>query len=272
MVNKARTRWLILPFAMFVATRVFAADDPTSEQVYEAARTGHLSQAERMIAQVLRDHARSGKAHYVAAEVYAREGKTSLARQELDTAQALQPGLPFAKPEAVAALRKELGRSTPNRIIVNDSQAHIPWGTVALLLGSVGVLCILFRKRSQSSAAVYSPYPSAAPVPAGMPVGSGAGGINSAPSMGSGIGSGMASGLASGLAIGAGVVAGEELARHFLESGRIEGPVVLPQSQSSADSDNSDMGGSDFGLTDSGTWDDDSERSSADVSGGDDWN
>src|ERR1700689_2135100 len=80
---------------------VLADTDPSMEQIYQEARGGHLDQAQQMIDQVLRDHPRSAKAHYVQAELYAKEGKTALARSELSAADELDPGLPFAKPQAV---------------------------------------------------------------------------------------------------------------------------------------------------------------------------
>jgi len=55
-------------------------------QIYDAAASGHLDQAQQMITQVLADHPNSAKAHYVQAELYAKEGKISLARAELATA------------------------------------------------------------------------------------------------------------------------------------------------------------------------------------------
>jgi len=44
------------------------ATDPTVHQIYEAAQAGHFDQAQQMLDQVLRDHPKSGKAHYVVAE------------------------------------------------------------------------------------------------------------------------------------------------------------------------------------------------------------
>jgi hypothetical protein len=41
-------------------------------QIYEAATTGHLEQAQEMITQVLTNHPKSAKAHRVRAEVYAK--------------------------------------------------------------------------------------------------------------------------------------------------------------------------------------------------------
>src|SRR5271166_5764570 len=78
-----------------------AADaDPTVHQIYEAATTGHLDQAQQMMDQVLRHHPNSSKAHFVQAELYAREGKTGLARAELKRAEELKPGLPDERPQA----------------------------------------------------------------------------------------------------------------------------------------------------------------------------
>src|SRR6202045_4402730 len=88
------------------------AADPTMNQIYEAAAGGHLDQAQQMITQVLADHPNSAKAHYVQAELYAREGKTGPARTELATAEQLKPGLPFANPRAVQELKAQLGFHT----------------------------------------------------------------------------------------------------------------------------------------------------------------
>ena len=89
---------------------VAAADaEPTVHQIYEAATSGHLDQAQQMMDQVLRDHPNSAKAHYVQAELYAREGKAALARSELSQAEQLKPGLPDENPRSVQALKSELG-------------------------------------------------------------------------------------------------------------------------------------------------------------------
>src|SRR6185369_286045 len=101
MLKIIRYSWTLC-FAVLLASRAFAAADPTSEQIYQAAQSGHLAQAEQMIEQVLRDHPKSARAHYVAAEVYAKEGHLPAARRELATAQELAPGLPFAKANSVA--------------------------------------------------------------------------------------------------------------------------------------------------------------------------
>jgi hypothetical protein len=251
--------------------------DPTVHQIYEAAAAGHLDQAQQMMDQVLRDHPKSAKAHYIQAELYAKEGKTSLARAELAQAEGFDPGLTHENPRAVQALKAELGMvprtSQSPRVIGMTSApatAHFPWGTVLILALVVGVLWMLFRRRS-----TYSQYPAGAPAMGGGPAGGyGPGGYGGqgAP-MGGGMGSGIAGGLASGLAVGAGVVAGEELAHHFLDGDRREG-TALPPAASDSDwqqPDNGNMGGSDFGVNDPGSWDDSSGGGGGGGGGGDDW-
>src|SRR5690242_15090841 len=105
---------LILLVAL-AASGVALAALPTPHEVYQAADSGHLAQAQQMIEQVLQEKPRSGEAHYVAAQIYAREGNLSLARQELTRAESLEPGLPFAKPASVAALRNELAQGSGSR-------------------------------------------------------------------------------------------------------------------------------------------------------------
>src|SRR5277367_4585435 len=91
------------------------AADPTINQIYEAAAGGHLDQAQQMITQVLADHPSSAKAHYVQAELYAREGKISLARTELGNAERLNPGLTDFSARSVAELKAQLGEGTALR-------------------------------------------------------------------------------------------------------------------------------------------------------------
>src|ERR1700731_2491114 len=98
-----------MTFAVTMSLPAFADADPTMDQIYTAAAGGHLDQAQQMITQVLADHPTSAKAHYVQAELYAKEGKASLARSELSTAEQLKPGLPFASPRSVQELKAQLG-------------------------------------------------------------------------------------------------------------------------------------------------------------------
>ncbi len=266
-----------LTLAVTWGVPAFAADaDASVHQIYEAAEGGHLDQAQGMMDQVLKDHPQSARAHYVQAELYAKEGKLSLARSELAEAERLKPGLPGENPQSVQRLKSELGvggraEAAPRVIGMNSgvrTAPHFPWGTVLILLAVVGVLWMVFRRRSsygQYPAGVAGAGPGGYTGPGGgYGPGYGPGGMG-----GGGMGSGIGGGLASGLAVGAGVVAGEELAHRFLD-GRPEGSVAPQQAVENNDwnADNSNMGGSDFGVNDAGSgWDD----SSGGGGGGDDW-
>jgi clan AA aspartic protease (TIGR02281 family) len=83
--------------------------EPTMHQIYEAATIGHLDQAQEMITQVLANHPKSAKAHWVQAEVYAKANKTNLARSEVLEAERLNPGLTEISAKAVRQLKTELG-------------------------------------------------------------------------------------------------------------------------------------------------------------------
>jgi uncharacterized protein len=258
------------------AMSAMAADpDPTMSQIYAAAEGGHLDQAQQMITQVLADHPTSPKAHYVQAELFAKEGKTTEARAELGTAERLNPGLTDFSQRSVAELKGQLGlagsRPLPSQRVVvvpSRSEPSIPWGKLLIAAGVIALLFMLFRRRP-----AYNQYPSAGAVPGPGPgygpPGSGYGpGYGPGPMGGGGVGSGIAGGLASGLAVGAGVVAGEELAHHFLDGGRHDGGVIPSADAAEPGYSNSDMGGSDFGANDSGSWDDGGGSGGG---GGDDW-
>ena len=250
--------------AMAHSSPAAAEGDPTVDQIHTAAAGGHLDQAQQMITQVLTAHPNSAKAHFVQAELYAREGKASLARSELSTAEGLKPGLPFENPRSVQELKAQLGMgsrtSGPAVVRSEPAQRRFPMGTLLVLLGAGALLWMLFRRRSNNAQNNSGQYPAnRTPGMGGAPGAYGPGGYGPAP-MGGGIGSGIAGGLASGLAVGAGVVAGEELAHHFLDGGRGASGGVIPPAEageSGFSGDNADMGGSDFGMNDPASgWDD----------------
>jgi uncharacterized protein len=267
---------LVLVFAMACTVPVLADTDPTLHQVYEAAQTGHMDQAQQMMNQVLRDHPTSARAHFVEAELSARSGNFPKAREELARAQQLDPGLSFAKPEAVSALQRELARGTGFRTMpaphAVQARSPVSWGLILLIVAGVAILWALMRRRSQPQFG-YPQYPGAVSTPAGVPGGYGPGGYGAPGMGGGGMGSGMVGGLASGLAIGAGVVAGEELVRHMMD-GR-EGGVVPGggEYREPPPPENDNMGGSDFGVSDGGgSWDDGGGSfGGGDGGGGGDW-
>jgi len=83
------------------------------KQIYQAATTGHLDQAQQMITEVLANHPGSAKAHWVQAELFAKEGKGNLARSEVLEAERLNPGLTEFSPKSVRELKVQLGLPVP---------------------------------------------------------------------------------------------------------------------------------------------------------------
>jgi uncharacterized protein len=249
------------------ALPTFADALPTVDQIYQAEQAGHLDQAQQMVSQVLKEKPNSAKAHFVQAELFAKQGYLSQARSELNDAERLDASEDFAKPHALQELKAQLGehRAAGSQMaqLSARSETHFPWGTVLILALVVGALMMLFRRRST----YVQQYP-AGGTP-GMGGGPGYGpGYGPGPMGGGGVGSGIAGGLASGLAVGAGVVAGEELAHHFLDGGREPGASgFVPSADAAEPNNNSDAGGNDFGVNDAGSWDDGGSSGG----GGDDW-
>ena len=260
----------------FVLASISAqAADPSLNQVYQAAQSGNLGGALGMMDQVLRDHPNSAKAHFVEAELLAKEGRKDQASSELATAERLAPGLPFATPAAVGELRTVLAaRSSPAPMPLQAAApaSSLPWGM--LIVGGGLLAAILFfisRFRAQSRPLVYS---GAGPVAAGQAWGPGGQAMgptgygNAMPPASGGFGSGLMGSLATGAAMGAGVVAGEALMHRVFDGGQRSN--AAPDSGGLGASEpagqNYDMGGNDFGLSDNSGWDD-----SASSGGSDDW-
>jgi uncharacterized protein len=274
------TAAVMLVFVAAVSGVGHAADaDPSMSQVYDAARTGHIAEAQQMMNQVLRDHPQSARAHYVAAEVDAKAGNVAAARQELNIAQSLEPGLAFAQPAAVAALRSELAQGTTRYVGIPASTPHtnFPWLPVLLIGGGLAIVWMFVRARARQ-VVIPAQYPGSAGYPGGyvggMPMGGPMGGGVGFPGVVGG-GSGLVGGLASGLAVGAGMAAGEELVRHVFEGDRAMGQVA-PEREfiEPAPDPNAAMGGNDFGVSDASSWDDSSSSSWDDAGGsggGGDW-
>ena len=254
------------------------ADDalPTVDQIYAAEQAGHMDQAQQMISQVLKARPNSAKAHFVQAELFAKQGHLSQARSELNDAERLDASEDFAKPHALQELKAQLGagatgehRSAAGQMVQYPrSETHFPWGTLLIAAIVIGLLMMVFRRRTT----VVQQYPSGGGPGYGGAPGYGPGpGYGPPPMGGGGVGSGIVGGLASGLAVGAGVVAGEEVAHHFLDGDRHEGGGGFVPSADAAEPNynpNSDSGGNDFGVNDPGSWDDGGGGGGG---GGDDW-
>ncbi|MBK6008720.1 hypothetical protein JJB11_21690 [Ramlibacter ginsenosidimutans] len=244
---------LLLALVAF-AVHAQPAHEPTVDEIYQAAEHGDLVGARSMVDQVLAKHPNSAKAHYVKAEVAARQHEAALARGELQAAETLAPGLPFARPDAVSALRAQLGRPSRHAVTpVPDDALRQPahagrsgfpvGGFVALVL--IFIVAMTFVRSRLSAAAaptasVYPPqrpdeafgrydaphagYPSGAYQPGAYPPG--AYSATPAPSLGSTLGHG----LATGLAVGAGVVAAEEIGHRIFDhqGGALHAPAAAP--------------------------------------------
>lgn len=271
---------VMLASTAFINGSAFA-DEPTLHQIYQAAEAGKLNEAQTMMHEVLKAHPNSGKAHYVEAELLAKQGQLQKAEAELATAERLTPGLPFAKPQAVQHLRGLLGTSSGTRAmevpqvqaVQAASESAIPWGMLLTGVGLIAFIILAARFMSQRNAA-----PAAGGALAGAGPGNvspsygqpmqpyGAGNAGPVGAQGPGLGSRVMGGLATGAAVGAGVVAGEALMHHFMDGKDTHPQSLVPKEPAPSIQDNSlnDMGGSDFGVSDTSSWDDNS--------GGSDWN
>jgi tetratricopeptide (TPR) repeat protein len=271
-VIKTLTTRFLRAASLIAASLAYAAETPTLHQVYEAAQSGKMAEAQDMIQQVLKEHPNSAKAHFVDAELLAKAGQLANAKEELSTAERLEPGLPFAKPQAVQALKARISGTTQNIAPMTSAQpAHegFPWGLMLLGIGLIALIAIVVRALANRNNAPVI-YPGNNPNGASYP--NGQSGYAPMAPQASGMGGGLMSSLATGAALGAGVVAGEALAHHFIDGNKPEptpAPPAADTGSSFANAGTDNMGGMDFGIADNSSWDD--GASMADISGGDDW-
>lgn len=271
----------------------FAEGAPTLDQVYKAAQSGRLDDAQRMMDSVLKEHPDSAKAHFVEAELLAKQNQLGRAEAELNNAERLKPGLSFAKPEAVQDLKNRIAAT--HRVSQKQEGSFqatpgnsFPWGMLLIGAGVIAILFFVMRAfNSRNNAGNQDNYQQGgmqrtAPAPMqGQPYGQQAnaqpygGGMGPAAApagggFGGGMGGGIMGGLATGAAVGVGMVAGEALAHHFMDGGHSTAPAdSWRDSSGNMSSDN--MGGSDFGIADNSSWGDNSSiaDNSADDSGSD---
>jgi uncharacterized protein len=307
MLSRNIKRWLTVA-ALLGCSLAMAQSEPTLNQVYEAANAGKLEQAQVMMQQVLVAHPDSGKAHFVQAELSARQGNLSRARDELALAEKLAPGLPFAKSGAAQNLRNQLaakGSSESTSKAATSSSAPVrsaapasaassfPWG-MALALGAGVLALVVFLTRKKAPAPAqpqpFAPAASAANAqgsglsgPQTFGAASGAGPASGQPgygqpayghAAGNGLGGKVMGGLATGLAVGAGVMAAQAIGKNLMGGNNNENPA---HPQAAADNGhealagNSDLGGQNFGVSDAGSWDDAGVDVAGGMDGGGDW-
>jgi hypothetical protein len=258
---------LLAVLALAVAGVAAAATEATPDQISKAAQSGHLAEAQQMITQVLQDHPQNAKAHFFAAEIDARIGDFSAARDQLASARQLDPSESFTNPQALRSLERQLTgmrAALPGNPVQPFAPAvhrsTVPWGLIIILAIGAFILFAIFRGRSQS----YSQGYGQGQLPPGNP------GMQPGYGYGPGYppsgGSGLMGNLASGLAIGAGVAAGEELVRHVIDG---NSPGGVPPAADLRDPQNQDMGGPDFGSQDGSSWGNDGSGGDSGGWGGD---
>ena len=285
------SQWFVIALLLSFGFAM-AQSEPSLNQVYAAAQAGKLNDAQVMIQQVLISHPNSGKAHFVRAELYARQAKFDLARESLVSAEKFSPGLPFAKPEAVQALRAQLSIKTvfnsPSASAATYSSPVTPasvtsWQLPLLLAGGTLVAgYLIFRRRTPVAAPQQPDFsnqnglsgaqtfgmtgtgvaPPAYPSQPGYPQ------PGYPPQAGSGLGGKVMGGVATGLAVGAGIMAAEAIGRNLMgdHSSAAGHSSNLVNNDVQPVNGNPNMGGADFGINDGSSWDD---AGSVDAGGGD---
>jgi hypothetical protein len=282
--------------ALMGAGFAMAQAEPTMNQIYSTAQAGKLDEAQVMVQQVLISHPKSAKAYFVRAELFARQGKLDLARESLASAEKYAPGLPFAKPEAVQALRSQLAGKPQVKSVASPAvtyaapqapvQSSTSWALPLLLAGGVMVAgYFFFRRRNPQSLGSQTDYVNQNGLNGPQGFGMGGGAMQPQPAYpqpgypqgnpqqaGTGLGGRIMGGVATGLAVGAGVMAAEAIGRNLMGGHNSPTPQAdhLSNSNSSFEPtpQNTDMGGSNFGISDTSSWDD---GSSADAGGSSDW-
>jgi len=113
-------RWLIGLCGVVLACAAYAV--PSVTEVQAEVQKGHYAQAQSMMREVVEAKPGSARAHYVYAEVLARNAQFAQAAQEAALARQLDPSLAFTTPEKFQAFEQLLERE----------QRHASSGTSSL--------------------------------------------------------------------------------------------------------------------------------------------
>ncbi|QWE15861.1 tol-pal system YbgF family protein [Polynucleobacter sp. AP-Nino-20-G2] len=242
--------------------------EATLPEVYQAVQAGQMAKADAMMKEVLQNHPNSAKAHYVAAELYLKEGKLEVARNHFIKAENLAPGLPFAQPESVQKLQMQLAGGAAAPVAGSSTSIFsnpLFWGLIAILV--VGIIIVMKRRQAEAVQVYNAPsagYPGTPGGPAGYPGGPGYPGTPVG-----GAGGGLMGSLATGAALGAGMYAGQALASHLMGGHESGNPNMNPNMNQVGGPASLDPN---FGVQDASSWDDAGASSSSwDDSGGGDF-
>lgn len=253
---------------LLTSNAVFA--EATLPEVYQAVQAGQLAKADVMMKEVLQNHPNSAKAHYVAAELYVKEGKLEAARSHFLKAENLAPGLPFAQADSVQKLQMQLASSAGAPVAGSSSIFSNPlfWGLIAILV--IGTIIVLKRRKRDAVEVYNAPaagYPGTPGGPAPYPGAPGGPGYPGAPG---GAGSGLMGSLATGAALGAGMYAGQALASHLM-GGRDSNPGNFGNNPNMNQVGGPALDDPNFGVRDASSWDDGGSAGGWDDNGGGDF-
>ena len=168
----------------------------TPSQIQAQIANGQSAQAIQVLDQVLQAAPKSAVAWYLLAEADDAQHDEIDAGSALNMAERTSPGLPFADPQKVAALRAHIDAVQPQSAVGGHTALLVAGGIVLLLV-------LLSRLPGRDRAMRNYGYTAPPPPPGTPPYGFGYG----PPSAGGGLGSA----LLGGLAAGAGFAAGERI-------------------------------------------------------------
>ncbi len=274
--RKVMNLFLSLFAAMTLLASNAAFAEATLPEIYQAVQAGQLAKADVMMKEVLQNHPNSAKAHYVAAELYVKEGKLEAARSHFLKAENLAPGLPFAQADSVQKLQMQLASSAGAPIASTTSIFSSPlfWGLIAILV--IGTIIVLKRRKRDAIEVYNAPaagYPGTPGGPAPYPGGPGAPGGPGYPGAPGGAGSGLMGSLATGAALGAGMYAGQALASHLMggNANNPNNPGNFGNNPNMNQVGGPALDDPNFGVRDASSWDDGGASGWDDNSGGGDF-
>jgi len=152
--------------ALFGAALCFSAmadaASPTEQQVQAALSRGDYAGAQQMLAEVVQEHPRNARAHYLYAQVLDRNGHAADAVAQLDLAHQADPAMSFTQPARLAAVEQHIradaaraGNPPPNSLSTQAATSSMmsapvpqhrgtsPIGWLAIILVLAAVVGIL---------------------------------------------------------------------------------------------------------------------------------